>query len=153
MRTPYVKFYEYAWVCVLRNRDGTPSVHPSPLTHSPPCLPPSLAHGQVGLLSNSAVLDHVVTTRLPAVARKLQLLDFDWLCLTPEWFVHLFFDVIDSPSAVAHVWDVLLWSPDELSAPALVWAAFSVIESCADELVRCVIGLHSGYSQIPNFSP
>ena len=41
----------------------------------------------MGLLSNSAVLDHIVTTRLPTVAKKLQLLDFDWLCLTPEWLV------------------------------------------------------------------
>ena len=62
-----------------------------------------------GLLESSAKLDRLVSRYLPDVGQQLQALEMDWLCVTPEWFVHLFFDCVEDTAVVLHIWDLVLW--------------------------------------------
>lgn len=85
------------------------------------------------LLTDTAVLEQLVDMHLPAVADQLRRLEFDWLLVTPDWFVSLFFDSAP-PNISAQIWDVIFWSSVDGARSTVLWVALCLVSRVADEL-------------------
>ena len=110
------------------------------------------------LLSDSLILQKVLDLHSgrPAVTRRLQQIEFDWLYVVPDWFVHLFVDSIQDEIA-AQLWDIIFWQSGGSSlvsdlqhkavesrrisestfmnlSPVLIWVVLGLVEKSSDVL-------------------
>ena len=97
-------------------------------------------------------------TRQPRLV-QLRALEFDWLCITAQWFPTLFFDSVP-PAVALHLWDLIVfhgnsdgagdepkkdgpYQPDgeapslSPSFKVLAWVVLGLVELTADFLASC----------------
>ena len=90
---------------------------------------------------------------------QLRALEFDWLCITAQWFPTLFFDSVP-PAVALHLWDLIVfhgnsdgagdepkkdgpYQPDggapslSPSFKVLAWVVLGLVELTADFLASC----------------
>jgi len=95
--------------------------------------------GMGALLGDTAVLAALVERHsAPAAVRTLKAVEFEWLFVTPDWFVHLFFDGVP-PRVALHVWDLILWHGHNAGHTSLVlfWVVLGIVERCSGVLSGC----------------
>ena len=95
-------------------------------------MAPYFASEHTLLRKDTLVLKALVAARGPtaAVAARLGALGFDWLAVTPDWFLQLFFDAVP-PSTALHIWDLCIWGGSAATPAVLLWVSLGLVEASA----------------------